>query len=297
MYFEIGNIKESDFYADMMLKIDSKSSSAYFIKAKIALLEGNKELAKEYLKKAIIFNNELLNTNLAKELEINSMPETNKELYSLFALESYFSGEVDKAIENIKNYLKIDKNPEIYAFLTECYLKKYDLQSAKSTLEEYKNIFNNDSLKINLLEAKIYNYENNKDKELSSLLKAYKINPNNSKVLLDLGNYYLNIDDFQNAKKYFEILINVNDAYYEGYFGYIYSLIETGELKKAINLVRKASAINPNTSEISYLLSKICSKEANYNEALEYIDEAIKKAENPIYYLEKAKIEYYLKNY
>ena len=297
MYFEIGKIKESDFYADMMLKIDSKSSSAYFIKAKIALLEGNKELAKEYLKKAIIFNNELLNTNLAKELEINSMPETNKELYSLFALESYFSGEVDKAIENIKNYLKIDKNPEIYAFLTECYLKKYDLQSAKSTLEEYKNIFNNDSLKINLLEAKIYNYENNKDKELSSLLKAYKINPNNSKVLLDLGNYYLNIDDFQNAKKYFEILININDAYYEGYFGYIYSLIETGELKKAINLVRKASAINPNTSEISYLLSKICSKEANYNEALEYIDEAIKKAENPIYYLEKAKIEYYLKNY
>ena len=43
MYFEIGNIKEADFYADMMLKINSKSPSAYFIKAKIAQIEGNNE--------------------------------------------------------------------------------------------------------------------------------------------------------------------------------------------------------------------------------------------------------------
>ena len=36
MYFEKGNLKEANTYADLMLKINPKSSSAYFVKAKIA---------------------------------------------------------------------------------------------------------------------------------------------------------------------------------------------------------------------------------------------------------------------
>lgn len=297
MYYETGKIKESSYYADMMLKIDPKSSSAYFIKAKIALLEGDKEQAGKYISKAIIFDNNLLNTNLAKELGITSIPDTTKEIYDLSALELYFKGEIDKTIENLKKSLEIEKNPETYAFLTECYLKNNDINSAKSTLEEYKKTYSSDNLRINLLEAKIYSIENNPEKEFSALQKAYKINPNNIKVLLYLGNYYLNKKDYKNAKIYFETLINVNDAYYEGYFGYIYSLIETGKLKEAINLIRKASSINPKSSEVQFLLSKICSKEANYKEALEYINEALKLGKHNEYYFEKAKIEYYLKNY
>ncbi len=297
MYFETGNIKEADYYADMMLKIDSKSSDALFIKAKISSLEGDRENAKKYLSQAIIFNNEILKTNLAKELEITAVPDVTKEIYNILALDNYFSGDIEKAIENLKNYLKLDKNPEIYNFLINCYLKKNDLNSAKNVLSEYRKIFNNDNLKILLIEAKIYNLENNHEKELNSILKAYEINPNNSEVLLSLGNYYLKNEDYNNAKKYFEILINVDDSFYEAYFGYIYSLIETGEIKKAINAIRKASVINPKSSEIPFLLSKICLKEANFKDALEYIDEAIKKEYNPKYYLEKAKTEYYLKNY
>ena len=297
MYFETGNISEASFYADMMLKIDSKSSSALFIKAKIAYLEGNKENAKDYLIQAIVFNNELLKTNLAKELGITQIPDKTKELYNILALNSYFSGELDKTIENLKGYLKLDKNPEIYSFLIDCYLKKNDIDSAKNILSEYKKIYSDDNIKMLLLESKIYGLENNNEKELTPIIKAYEINPNNSEVLLELGNYYLENEDYKNAKKYFEILLNVNDSLYEAYFGYIYSLIETGELKKAINLIRKASSINSKSSEIQFLLSKICSKEANFNDAFEYIIDALKKEKNSKYYLEKAKIQYYLRNY
>ena len=57
MYFEAGNFKEADLYADMMLKINQKSPSAYFIKAKIAQIQGNETKAKEFLNQAIILNN------------------------------------------------------------------------------------------------------------------------------------------------------------------------------------------------------------------------------------------------
>ncbi len=297
MYYETGNLKEANFYADMMLKIDPKSPSAYFIKAKIALVEGNKDEAKKYLSKAIIFNNELLKTNLAKDLQINSIPETTKEIYYMLALEAYYSGQINEAEKNLKEYLKIEKNAEIYNFLIDCYIKKNDINSAKIILEEYKKTFDDNNLKTNLLEAKIYFLENNKEKQIANLLKAYKINPNNLAVLMELGNFYLDKQDYENAKKYFETLINVNDSYYEAYFGYIYALIETGNLQKAISLTRKAATINTKSSDNEYLLSKICYKEANFKEALEYINEALKKGENPNYYFEKAKIEYYLKNY
>ena len=297
MYFEIGDIKEASFYADMMLKIDPKSSEALFIKAKTTYLEGDKENAKKYLSQAIIFNNELLKTNLAKDLEITAIPETTKEIYNLLALNNYYTGEINQAIDNLKNYLKIDKNPEIYNFLINCYLKNNDVASAKNTLNEYKKIFHDNNLKTLLLESEIYAIENNHEKKLNSILKAYEINPNNTEVLFKLGNYYLENKNYKNAKKYYEILTNIDDSLYEAYYGYIYSLIETGELKKALDLIRKASKINTKSSEMEFLLSKICYKEANFKESLEYINEALKKEKNPKYYLEKAKIEYYLKDY
>ena len=66
MCFEQGNLKEADTYVDMMLKIDPDSSSAYFMKAKIALSMGKAQKAHEYMEHAVILNSSLLNTNLAK---------------------------------------------------------------------------------------------------------------------------------------------------------------------------------------------------------------------------------------
>ena len=110
-------------------------------------------------------------------------------------------------------------------------------------------------------------------------------------------NYYLRKKDFTNANKYFEILINVNDKLYEAYFGYVYSLIEIGKIEEAMNLIRNLNSLNPQTTENYFLLSKICENKGNYKESLDYLTQAISKAQNPHYLLEKAKINYVFDNY
>ncbi len=297
MYFEQGNLKASEQYANMMLEINSKSPSAYFIKAKIALAKNNKQLAKEYINQAIIFNNKYLETNLAKSLNIKEIPEMTQKMYNVSVLEAYFRGDIDIAIKYLeKNKEKNPQDIESNIMLFELYIKNNDISKAqKLSLELLKSDSNN--IAVKLLCAKLYKLTNQNDKIENTLLSAYKLNPNNKETLLALGNHYLNKKDYKSSKKYFEQLVNINDEMYEAYFGYIYSLIELNEAQKAMPLIRKAITLNPKNSEMYYLLSLICKMNAQYDDAVSYIIEAIKKDENPKYFIELAKLNYTLKKY
>lgn len=294
--FDENNLKEADYYADLILKADSKSANAYFIKAKIAQTNQNYDLARDYLRKAIIYNKSILKTNLAKLLNVITAPELTEDEYENFIYEAYFSGDIQKAIYYLKEYISSGKekgkeNAEAYNFLAELYYLDGSIDLAKEMLSEAKKI-DKKNIKIYLLEAEIY--EENKEK---LLLQAYKLNPNNQDVLLALGNYYIKKEDYENAYNYFSSLANINDGLYEGYIGYILCLIKKGENQKALKYIRKASFVNKKQSESDILLAEICLSDFKYKEALEYIQEAIKKDKNPIYYLKKAQIEHALKNY
>ena len=294
MFFESGDLKEAKTYADLMLKINEKSPSAYFIKAKIAQLEGNNQKAIEYINQAIIFNNKLIKTNLAKSLNIKQLPEMSLEMYEVFALEAYFSNDIASAMRYCRKYLSLKSdNVDILNMLIDLYIKNNDLGLAQILLDENKDIANIYTI---LYQAKIYEIKNDEKLE-HTLLSAYNINPNNQNVLLELGNFYLKKGDYFNSKKYFEILVNVNDELAEGYFGYIYSLIQIGKYDLAIDLIRKFISLNPQSSEGDYLLGKICDKQGNKKEALEYYSSAVHKAQNAYYYYDRAKINYELRNY
>ncbi len=297
MYFEQGNLKTSEQYADLMLKINPKSPSAYFIKAKIALVKNNKEKAKEYINQAIIFNNKYIETNLAKALEINEIPEITQQMYNIYALEAYFSGNIETAIKYLEK--SKEKNPQdidTNSLLLELYINNNDLDKAQKLSEELLKQ-NSKNINIKLLCAKLYKLTKQNDKIENTLLDAYKINPNNKYTLLMLGNYYLEKKDYISSKQYFEQLTNINDEMYEAYFGYIYSLIQLNDIEKALPLTRKAITLNPKNSEMQYLLALICTSQAQYDEAANYIIEAIKNDENPQYYIKLAKLNYILKKY
>lgn len=295
MYFETGDLKQSEAYADMMLKINPKSPSAYFIKAKIAQILNDEEKAKEYINKAIIFNNKLIKTNLAKSLNINKLPEMTLDMYEVFALEAYFSSDITSAIKYCKKYLDINPNSsDMSNLLIDLYIKNNELSLAQELIDKVLNTSAN--ISTILYQAKIYEIKNDQRLE-NTLLSAYKINPNNPCVLLELGNYYLKNKDFNSAKKYFEILINVDDEFYEAYFGYVYSSLKTGISDQMINYIRKMISLNEKSSESEFLLAEICLQNAEFEEALQYLNSAINKAKNPKYYLEAAKINYDLKNY
>lgn len=296
MYFEEGNLKQAKLYADLMLKINKSSPSAYFIKAQIANTEGDIESAKAFLTIAISYNNKYIETNLAKNLKITTVPKLPKETYMMFALENYFCADFEKAIKYLKKSLEMEYDPETYAMLIEVYIKKGDLISAQNTLEEAKKN-SKETLSICLLQARISNLKNEDVKEEYSLQKAYKLNPNNEDVLLSIANFYLKQKNYEKAKKYFSTLIQINDELYEAYSGYIYTLIETGEIKKAQNIIQKLKQLNPDSSEILYYLARICEYQGYFNDALDYISEAKDRSENPLYYIESSEINYVLKDY
>ncbi len=297
MYFEKGDLKASEQYADMMLDINSKSPSAYFIKAKIAYVKNNKQFAKEYMTKAVILDNKYLETNLAKTLEIKKIPDMTQQMYYTYALESYFRGDINTSIKYLEKTK--EKNPsdiDSKIMLLELYMKLNELQKAQKLVDEILDL-NPNNINARLLYIKLCELTNQKDKIEQALLNAYKINPNNKDTLLLIGNYYLEKKDFNASKKYFEQLLVVNDEMYEAYFGYIYSLIELNETEKAMPLIRKAITLNPKNSEIHYLLGLICEMNAQHEDAINYFIEAIQKDEHPQYYIEIAKMNYILGEY
>ncbi len=289
--FDKGKYKEAELFANKILENDPMSYGALFIKARIAYINKDNDLAKEYLKSAIIFNSKLLETNLAKTLNILHVPEPSEKEYTALIYNSYFTGETEKTIHYLKAYLENNKNIEMYNLLSHLYLINNSHSELAETISETRKL-NEKNITSYIIEAKI-----NPAREEELLKKAYEINPNNQEVLLNLGNYYLKNEDYKNSEKYFSTLINMNDGLYEGYFGYIYSLIENNKIDEAVKSLRKASLINPNVSELNILLAKICIAKGEYKEALEYTKEALKKDKNPDYYLISSEINYILGDY
>ena len=97
--------------------------------------------------------------------------------------------------------------------------------------------------------------------------------------------------------KYYENLVNIDENSYEAYFGYIYCLDILGQDDKAMSLIRKLNNLNKTTSEINYLLARICAHQGNFLEAMDYLSEAIEKEPNQTYYLEAGLDSYVLTKY
>ncbi len=297
MYFEYGNFFEANYYADLILKVNPKSSSAYFIKAKLAQLEKKQELAKTFLNKAIALNNDILRTNLAKSLNIYSLPELTKEIYLTFAQEAFFYLDMSNAIKNAKKYIELDnKNPNVYSLLAEAFLANGNVSGAKEVLFEARKLFLN-NLQLKLLEAQIASLENDFAKKEQALNEAFKINPNNKQVLYELSNLYIQKKDYKKANEISKNLVVVDDLMYEAYFNLIYSSIKIGDIDFAVSNIRKLSELNENKSELNYLLGLICQYQGDFKNSKGYFSQALKEDENAQYYLDLAKIEYLEKNY
>jgi len=165
MYFENADYKEAMHYADIMLKINPKSSSAYFIKAKILYVLGDYEGAKSALNCAVLYDQGILKTNLASVLKITEVPEASKEFYYGFAWEKYFEGDLEASINYCRKYLELDsENQDMLNFLVDLYIKNNDINSAKAIAGKIKERYPNNINNLVQL-AKIYKQENKKEEQ------------------------------------------------------------------------------------------------------------------------------------
>ena len=61
--------------------------------------------------------------------------------------------------------------------------------------------------------------------------------------------------------------------------------------------LRNAGALNSRSDEISFYLAKMCILDNRFDEAKDYLKDATSKNQNPEYYLEMGKIDYYKADY
>ncbi len=307
MYLENGDFDKAHTYTDMTFKLNPDNADAYTMRAKIYLAQDDKDSARAAAIRAIQADNNLLNSDLAKEFDITEVPPLDFEYYNSKGVEYFYRGEIQNAINCFEKSLDMNfKNVVALNNLARAYIKIQELDKAKSILKKAR-IFNPKYFDTYMNLAHIAKLESTKDdisefskkrylNEWQNQLKnAIKANPNDKRAYLNLGNYYLEQKEYKDAIKNFETALIYDDEYYEAYLGLAISYIELNNPQKALLALRNAGALNSKSDEISYYLAKMCILDEKFDEAKEYLLDAASKADNPQYYLELGKI-YYLKN-
>lgn len=305
MYLESGDIDKAHTYCDMTLKLNPENAQGYVLRSKIYLAQQDRDNAKLAAIRAIQMDNSLLNEQIAKDFDIKEVPPFDFEYHNSKGVEYYYKGELENSVKCFKKSLELNfRNPVALNNLAQSYIKLQDLDKAEATLkkaqmlnqkyvETYLNLAKCKELKIlnnNLsafskkrLEREVENY----------LKKAKSVNPNDKRVYLELGNYYLKEKNYPEAIDNFNTALVYDEKYYEAYIGLAICYIETNNYQKALLAIRNAGALNSKSDEISYYLAKMCIVENKLDEAQEYLKDAIGKGENPKYYIESGKIYYY----
>lgn len=301
-YFDSGDFTKALQYTDLILNLNQNSTDALVLKAKIYFIQENLNLSKVYFQKALLIDNGLINSDLARKLGVNAIPNYDFDYYNTKGLEYYYSGNPKTAIDYFNKAIKLDPSSvTAQNNLALAYLKTGDFDSAKEALNKAIKIDKNFNLSyINLakLEAqlnKIKNKSSESKKVEDYLLKAIKVNPNSKFAYLELGNYYLENKDFSKAAQSFGDAVLIDDKFYEAYLGLAVASVEDGNLSDGIKAARKASSLagdGVKNADLLYYLARICVLDGNFEEAKNYLLQAVSKSQNPNYYFELGKIYY-----
>ena len=309
MYLENGEFDKAHTYCDMTIKLNPENAQAYIMRSKIYLAQGDKDSARTAAIRAVQYDNSLLDSDTAREFDIVEIPPFDFEYYNSKGVEYFYRGEIENAINCFKKSLDMNfKNVVALNNLARAYIKLQNYDEAKSTLkkarvfspkyfETYLNLAH--IAKLESQRADISDFARKKYlKERQKYLNiAIKNNPNDKRAYLEMGNYYLEQKDFKEAIKNFETALIYDDEYYEAYLGLAIAYLKSDNLQKALLALRNAGALNSRSDEISYYLAKMCILDNKFDEAKNYLEDALSKAENPEYYLEMGKIEYYKNDY
>lgn len=287
MYYDEGNLEQALSYVNMAEDMNPDNSQAYYLKAKIYSDKDNKDAAVKFLNKALQLNSEYLQSDLADKLNVTLLPAFDAQYYNRKGLQYYYGANLVQARANFEKAIALEpKNAKLYNNLGITYTKFGDIESAKSNFKKAialnKN-YNEPYLNLAKLEPKASEVY---------LKQALKANPNDQYVYYALGNVYMKRKDYKNAIKNFEKATAIDTSYFEPYFALAVCYSEMEDYTKAMAYVRKASELNNKSPELPYYLARLCLLNNRISEAQKYLEEAIRKGENPVYYVELGKIYY-----
>lgn len=130
-------------------------------------------------------------------------------------------------------------------------------------------------------EGVILHDQGNYDDAIKKYKEALHINKEDMRAIYELSYTYLQIEDYKNAKKYSQKLLESNSDYAQhGYIVFGAALDMLGKTKKSIKVYKEAIHKYPNNYLLYYNLALSCLNLSNLDEAEEYAIEAIQLNKN-----------------
>lgn len=102
-----------------------------------------------------------------------------------------------------------------------------------------------------------------------------KYNPDDASSWFYLGNCYDNQDDFLHAKSAYLKVIELRENFLEAYKSLCILYVKTNEQEKAVELGKKALALEDNDYTIYYIIGTAYMSLKKFNESLEFLEKAL----------------------
>lgn len=191
--------------------------------------------------------------------------------YLLYKTQKY--GDAIKYLNKCIPLLNKDKENEVqllslaYGDIGSCYYELNEYDEAITNLEKSIELMPN--LRSYYLLIDIYEVKQEYEKSLDRALKMYEIDPNHGFANYLLGNAYRGVNDWVNAKKYFELELKQKEPYAYTYF--YMSLIHLNEkdYDKALMYSLKALEQLKDDPNVWYNLGCVYALKEDYKNAYE----------------------------
>jgi len=269
--------------AQLVLERDSANAGAYNILASAYMVQGNYDLAMEYIDKAVQINPELAQAHLKKGLF--NMALGNKK-----------QGELDLANA-------VDAAPEtlnLRLLLASHYLRQHNYPMASQVIEKGLTITPDSAVLYNLLAAVKFG-QSKPDEAIEALNKAKRYKPDYFTPYFNLANYYISLKDYSTALAEYQAIIQVDPAYVpamlkaatlheflkqddlaeslyiksanskdpQGYLSLAAFEQRKGRKDNALQILKDGNASNPDSPELLVSYAELLKTVGKYDEAID----------------------------
>ena len=221
----------------------------------------------------------------------------------LFLISNLYSAQDDYIKSNFYLYLSNYLNPKFYynlSLLAENQYSNKEFDRVKKILREFKKEDNFYYWYRVKKEAQIIAAQRNKKESLNYITAEFdKLDLLNNKILFDLANFYKNSKEYENAIKYYTLIINTLDENSEIKPDLLYrrggSYERLKQYKKADKDLLNALKINPEDAYIlNYLAYSWLERNYKIDSAIEMLERAYSYRNNDPYIIDSIGWAYYL---
>jgi tetratricopeptide (TPR) repeat protein len=163
----------------------------------------------------------------------------------------------------------------VYQAMGEALIEMDLFESSVEVIREAIDIMGED-IDFYWLQLQSFASMNDKDEVTKLADKIQKIDPLNAESWYRLGVAFQEIDDWEKAIDSFEYAHSLNSTSRNNMMSLVYAYEKNGNYHKALEKIKEFLNLYPDNYVVSILASKICSQVENWEEALKYINDAIK---------------------